>query len=125
MQRDMDLIRRILLTVRDKQNLDLEPIKIDGVADIILGRHVEMLFQEGFLEGIEYGTTLASQYRNYLVKDLSWDGHEFIGAVSKDELWQKLKAGIGPVELASQSLKAIKDAAIAVATTYLKGKLGL
>ena len=100
MQRDMDLVRQIMLATQAKQGLDPEPIKIEGVDDVVVGRHVEMLFDAGFLDGFEYDTTLASQYRNILVKDLSWDGHEFIGAISKDELWQTLKFAIGPGELA-------------------------
>jgi hypothetical protein len=123
--RDMELIRRILLVVRAKTSLEPELIKIDGFDDAVVWRHIEMLFDNGFLEGIER-SNYKSRYRDVLVKDLSWDGHEFIiGAISKEELWQKLKSAIGPGELASQSLKAIKDASIAGATAYLKGKLGL
>jgi hypothetical protein len=95
---------------------------IGDIDDAVLGRHIEMLFDAGFLEGMEH-STLASQYRDIFVSDLSWDGHEFIGAISKEELWQRLKSAIGPGELASQSLRAIKDAAIATATVYLKSKL--
>ncbi|PNE12428.1 MAG: hypothetical protein CR217_03410 [Beijerinckiaceae bacterium] len=123
-KRDMELVRRILLTVQAKSSLEPELIQIDGLDDAVVGRHVEMLFDAGFLEGMEH-STLASEYRDILVKDLTWDGHEFVGAISKDELWQKLKSAIGPGELAGQSLKAIKDASIAAATAYLKGKLGL
>jgi hypothetical protein len=54
--------------------------------------------------------------------NLSWEGHEFVAAIFKEELWQKRKSSIGPGELASISLKAIKDASIAAATAYLKGK---
>jgi len=123
-KRDMELVRQILLAVQAKTDLEPELIKIDGLDDAVVGRHIEMLFDAGYLEGIEH-STMASQYRDVLVKDLSWEGHEFVGAISKEELWQKLKSAIGPGELAGQSLKAIKDAAIAAATTYLKGKLGL
>ena len=123
-KRDMELVRRILLTVQAKSSLEPELIKIDGHDDAVVGRHVEMLFDNGFLEGMEH-STLASEYRDIFVKDLSWDGHEFVGAISKEELWQKLKSAIGPGELAGLSLKAIKDASIAAATAYLKGKLGL
>ena len=122
-KRDMELVRRILLTVQAKTSLEPELIKIDGHDDAVVGRHVEMLFDNGFLEGVEH-SSLASEYRDIFVKDLSWDGHEFVGAISKEELWQKLKTAIGPSELAGLSLKAIKDASIA-ATAYLKGKLGL
>ena len=118
MTRDMELVRRILLAVQAKTSLEPKLIKIDGVADEVVGRHIEMLFDAGFLEGMEH-STLASQYRDIFVKDLSWDGHEFVGAISKEELWQKLKSAIGPSELASQSLEAIKDTSIAVATVYL------
>jgi hypothetical protein len=123
-KRDMELVRRILLTVQAKSSLEPELIKIDGLDEAVVGRHVEMLFDACFLEGMT-PSFQPGEYRDIFVIDLSWDGHEFVGAISKKELWQKLKSAIGPSELAGLSLKAIKDASIAAATTYLKGKLGL
>jgi hypothetical protein len=94
-----------LLAVQAKTSLEPELIKIDGFDDVIVGRHVEMQFDAGFLEGMEH-STLASQYRDNFVK--AWDGHEFVGAISKEELWEKLKYEIGPGELSGLSLKAIQ-----------------
>ena len=65
--------------------LNNQSVKIDGYDDVIVGRHVEMLFDAGFLEGMEH-STLASQYRDNFVK--AWDGREFVGAISKEELWE-------------------------------------
>jgi len=52
-KRDMELVRQILLTVQAKTSLEPELIKIDGHDDAIVGRHVEMLFDNGFLEEAE------------------------------------------------------------------------
>jgi Hypothetical protein (DUF2513) len=123
-KRNMELVRQILLAVQAKTSLEPELIKIDGLDDAVVGRHVEMLFDAGFLEGMT-PSFQPGEYRDIFVKDLSWDGHEFVGAISKEELWQKLTSAIGPGELAGLPLKAIKDASIAAATAYLKGKLGL
>lgn len=123
-KRDMELVRRILLAVQAKTDLEPERIVIDGEDDLVVSRHIEMLFDNGYLEGIEH-TSLNDRYRGIFVKDLSWDGHEFIGAIGKDAIWQKLKDNLAPGELTTLSLKAIKDASIAAATAYIKGKIGL
>lgn len=125
MQRDMDLVRKIMLEVRSRDDVEPRTVEIDGVDDITLGRHVEMLFDAGFLEGLELRTTLASSYRVISVTDLSWDGHEFIDAISKDGVWQKLKETFSPAEMGTMPLKVIKDAAIAWFTSIVKARLGL
>src|ERR1035437_8601270 len=53
-KRDMELVRRILLAVQAKSSLEPELIIIDGLDDAVVGRHVEMLFDAGFLEGMEH-----------------------------------------------------------------------
>jgi hypothetical protein len=125
MQRDMDLVRKIMFEVQSRMDVEPKAVEIDGVDDVTLGRHVEMLFDAGFLEGLESGTTLASSYRVIVVTDLSWDGHDFIDAISKDGVWQKLKETFSPAEMSTMPLKVIKDASIAVLTSIVKARIGL
>lgn len=124
MKRDMDLVRKLCLAVQEKQDLRPQRITVEGYDDILVGRHIELLYDAGFLDALS-SDILDGVYRRILIRDLSWDGHEFIGSIAKEELWEKLKASLGPTELATMSLKAIKDAAIAGATVYIKQKLGI
>lgn len=123
-QRDMELIRKILLAVQTKATLKHELVKIDGVDDEIVGRHVEMLFNAGYLEGRPMA--LASQsYVRIGVKDLSWQGHDFLSALENQGVWSKLKESFGAGELATLPLTVIKDAAVGLLRQYALQKLGL
>jgi hypothetical protein len=118
-KRDMELIRTILLSIQAREDLDLKPVVIDGYDELVVGRHIEMLGNEGFLEGVK-ASAYKDKYDFWLVKDLSWNGHEFIGAIGPDDLWQKLKEELGPSKLTTMSLRAIMDAGIAGAAAYIK-----
>jgi hypothetical protein len=112
MQRDMDLVRKIMLEVQSRGDVFPRTVKIDDVDDEMLGRHVEMLFDAGFLDGSKM-QSVSRSYHIVLVTDLSWEGHDFIDAISKDGVWQKLKETFSPAEISTMPLKVIKDASIA------------
>ena len=123
-KRDMELIRRIMLAVQEKDDLDPRPITLEDVDPIVLGRHVEMLGEAGVLSGFPTDI-IGEKCSTWYVTDLSWEGHEFIGAIGNDEWWNGLKKAVAPSVLATASLKMIKDAAIAWGTSYLKQKMGI
>jgi hypothetical protein len=123
-KRDMELIRSILLAIQSKSNLNYEPIPSTGVDELLFGRHMEMLYNEGLIEAID-GSSVDNPVPNILVKDLSWSGHDFAGSIEKDEWWQKIKEQIGPSALASLSIKTIKDLSLAWVTSHIKGIIGL
>jgi hypothetical protein len=99
-------------------------VRIDGIDNDLLARHVEMLFDAGLLDGTAMGNVFGT-YRNIHVKDLSWDGHEFIDAISKEGVWKKLKETLSPAEISTLPLKVIKDTSIALLTSIVKAKFGL
>jgi hypothetical protein len=124
MQRDMNLVRKIMLSVQSRGDVFPKNVKIDDVDDEILGRHVEMLFDAGFLDGSKM-QSISLSYHIVLVRDLSWGGHDFIDAISKDGVWQKLKETFSPTELSTMPLKVLKDASIACFTSIVKARMGL
>jgi Hypothetical protein (DUF2513) len=69
--------------------------------------------------------SVSRSYHIVLVTDLSWEGHDFIDAISKDGVWQKLKETFSPAEISTMPLKVIKDASIAWFTSIVKSRLGL
>lgn len=123
-KRDMELIRKILLKIEAKENLAYETIEIDGVPPAIMGRHMEMLLENGLIEGAACDA-LGHDYSLVQVRDLSWAGHEFLSNISKDEVWNKLKEDLGANGLSSLSLDVLKDLAKAAASEWAKKKLGL
>ena len=62
-ERDMDLMRQILLEVESWNDLELKTVRIDGVEDINLNREVERLYDSGYLEGIVTSGSDQSQYK--------------------------------------------------------------
>jgi hypothetical protein len=62
MKRDMDLVRRIMLDVQSRNDLFPKKIRIDGVDNDLLARHVEMLFDAGLLTGTVTSNVLGRVY---------------------------------------------------------------
>lgn len=126
MRRDMELVREILKLVHEKPHLQHMTLnKVEGYDDLAVARHVEMLFKAGYIEGLANsgGFGKASIIRIY---DLSWQGHEFYGAIATDEgTWQKVKAAFGPEKLATAPLKMIENVATQALTAWAMGKMGL
>jgi hypothetical protein len=124
MRQDMELIRKILQHVEARTDLDAREVEIDGVDEIFLGRHVERLFDLGYLEGSVIKTN-SRPYKRVLVTDLSFDGHEFCAALSSNGVLEKIKDAFDAKELAALPLKAIKETAVALSIAYAKSKLGM
>lgn len=126
MRRDMELVREIFRKVQAKTTLDYRPIgPIEGYDDFDVGRHVEMLHKAGYIEGI-YNKETHGQPGVVRIYDLSWDGHEFAGALLTDEgTWQKMKSAFGPEKLATAPLKMIESVAIQAVTAWALSKMGL
>jgi Hypothetical protein (DUF2513) len=123
-KRDMDLVRRIMVHVQDKPSLRGDEIKFDDVDDEIVGRHVELLFDEGLIDGAPASFTHLA-YKTVRVRDLSWAGHDFVAALQNEGVWEKLKQRLSPAELATAPLSLIKTLSVGLLEQYFKSKLGL
>jgi Hypothetical protein (DUF2513) len=92
MERDMDLMRQILLEVKSWNDLGPKQVTINGVEDIKLNRGVEMLYDAGFLEGIA-SSPYQGQYKRIAVRDLSMKGHDFLDSIRDPDVWNETKKG--------------------------------
>jgi hypothetical protein len=123
MQRDMDLIREILLRVAANQEMDgrtefiyqsPEEIGITGHSLEEVAYHVKMLIKSGYLEGnLHTGYTMPS------ISSLTLAGHDFLGNISDPGIWEKLKNQFGA--LPNVALHVIGE----VGLSEIKRKLGL
>jgi DNA-binding transcriptional ArsR family regulator len=93
MKRDMDLIRELLLKLEDG-HLDgnLYSVKPDGLG--IEGRsydelsyHLMQLIDAGLLDGER---ELSGQF---VVRNITWKGHEFLDSIRDPKIWAKTKEG--------------------------------
>jgi len=93
MNRDMDLIRKILLRIEEypdydptyfKQNENIS-FNFEGHSTNEIEYHLKLLADAGFTEsgGGKYG------YRN--VVGLTWNGHEFLELMKGDTTWNNAK----------------------------------
>jgi Hypothetical protein (DUF2513) len=101
MNRDMDLIRQLLLAV---ESLDLpqgttaffeaSDIPIEGYTADQVAYNLDLLFDQGFVKG-QRGMT------QFGIAGLTWQGHELLDDIRDPDVWKKTKertkavAGVG------------------------------
>jgi len=118
----MELIRRILLKIQARETVDPEHLEMDGIDDAVLGRHVELIYKGGLIDAKELDF-LGKDYNEYLIRDLTWDGHEFVGAIALDDIWESLKESLAPQDISLLSLEVIRNAAAGAVSSRLREKL--
>lgn len=122
---DLELVRKILETVEEKNDLKPRPVIIEGYEPVFNARHVERLYCAGMLDGPEPVKTLGQEAPFVLVSDLSNEGHEFLAALRQEDIWEQFKTALSPNELSALSFKTIAKLAGELALQAAKKKLGL
>lgn len=89
MTRNMDLIRLVLLKV--KQNDPNGPI--EGYAEDEIRYHRKLAIEKGLLKGhvLEDSRRSSSVPANVSVEDITWEGHDFIDGIQTESNWNKVK----------------------------------
>jgi hypothetical protein len=121
-KRDMELIRKILIQVESWPNVEQRCVELPEYDRHIVVRHVEMLCAAGFIEPFDSRRPATGFI---VVKDLSWDGHEFLDSVRNDSVWGKVKEELSAAQLLSAPLELVKYTAIEVGKTFIKQHLGI
>jgi hypothetical protein len=82
MQRDMDLVRNILIWIEAQEhalNVGWE-IKIEGYTDEQVGYHCHLMNEAGLIAA-EDSTSLESLSPDAVPRCLTWAGHDFLDSV--------------------------------------------
>jgi hypothetical protein len=115
MKRDMELIKKILLAVEEK-NTFYEPFSssefgIQGYEDAELVYHLKLAHEAGLIEimGNKPVQTMGATPQ-YFVKSLTWEGHEFLEASKNPTVWNKV-------------IKTMQDKGVGMGFDILKGLL--
>lgn len=91
MKRDMNLIRRIALAVEVCADGDpSSALRLEGYTAEQIGYHCQLMVEAGLIHAIEV-KDLGSTTPTFLIRRLTWEGHEFVDAARKESLWSKLK----------------------------------
>jgi hypothetical protein len=112
MKRNMDIIRKIFLTLRDSNNL------IDSVPDISEDdflAHAELLIEAGLAKGVVRPSGRKQAPEAVMLLRLTWNGHDFADAITEDTLWNKAKENI---------LKPSASWSFEILLAYLKYEIG-
>lgn len=120
--RDMDLIREILLKIEDKNDLVLRVIELPERDYETVSRYVELLYDNGFIDG-DKRRDYSQSFSEILVKDLSWDGHDLLDLIRSQDVWDKTKQGV--IDAKSFSLDLLKSLAKGYAKTKIEEVTGL
>lgn len=96
MRRDMDLIRELMLKL---EGLDLRPgaimhfmpdddeVRIPGYSAEEIQYHARLLTEAGLIEPGR------GAMEGFILRALTWSGHDFLDSVRSPEVWAKTKKG--------------------------------
>lgn len=109
MKRDMELVRKLLI---DFSNGEYKKSFNDSEEDRKYIYHLELLKEAGFITYKE-----ARSKTSYMLFDaprISWNGNDYLEAISNDTIWEKTKTGLKQkgLELGTVPINVIKEYAI-------------
>src|SRR5436190_10121522 len=119
MQRNMDLVRMILVRLENSPS-GRGPVDL-GITSFPaeqIGYHAHIMMQEGLIEGIDV-TTIHSAGREAVPTSLTWKGHEFLEVARDQDRWNRAKAIIAKIGGAPISIwmKVLTDLTMQVMQT--------
>jgi len=123
MKRDMELIKKIVFEIQSWETTHPHDLTIHDYDPNIVGRHVEILINAGYVDG-QVAKSISGSISPF-VTDLSWEGHDFAAALQNEGAWAKLKEKLSPSELATLPLPIVKDLLMSLLKTYLMHKVGV
>lgn len=120
MKRDLDLIRKMMLTIEDSASgWAPSELKFDGYTDAQLGYHAYLLIDAGLARGQD-ASTMGSEAPEGMITSLTWEGHEFAEAARDEGRW---KEAMGTV--AAKGGNVTLDVLKQLLVSYMKSTFGL
>lgn len=116
MKRDWELIRKLLLEIEERtpgQSLSTSDFQGDTNA---ISYHLTLLVESDLVVGHSIGT-MDNQF-DCKIQRLSWNGHDFLDAVSNDGIWAKITNSIKDVG-GKVTIETIKGIAITYMNTLI------
>ncbi|MBN1364991.1 MAG: DUF2513 domain-containing protein [Syntrophaceae bacterium] len=93
MIRDFELIKKILLYAeKNLKAADILQVKLDGYSNDEIAYNTKLLYEAGFLECMDVSDSSGPEF---LIKSITWVGHDFIDNCINDTAWKKTKLSFG------------------------------
>ncbi|MCL4555229.1 MAG: DUF2513 domain-containing protein [Actinobacteria bacterium] len=118
MKRDMDFVRKVLMTVEASDDSVFDASKlVDGEHNVaFVLHHIELLRDAGYIEAaVSYYKSGGGQA---LVKRITWEGYEYLDVVRNDTVWNRTKSWVANT-VGSTSFELFKMAAVEVTKEML------
>lgn len=94
MTRDMDLVRKILLALEQKEPpTTTEFLRIDDYPSDIVAQHCEMMYQHGLIQQFNAQKTFGG-FGLWEVGGITWEGYDYLDSIRDDSIWAKTKDAI-------------------------------
>ena len=96
--------------------------EIPGYSEAQINRHVELLHNAGYID-VSGNPTDTSSGRKFLIRDLSVKGHEFVGMVLNEPVWNELTIKLDNDELNKIPVSDIYDACRRISQKWMNQKI--
>src|SRR5262245_34913165 len=97
MQRDMDLVRAILMRIADSPSRGaVEPFGILEATPEEIRYHSHIMTEDGLIESVDL-TSVEGKSSETMPRSLTWKGHEFLDLARDQKRWIQAKAAIEKV----------------------------
>lgn len=121
MERDLDLVRTLLLRVEAGPPFDFD---VEARSEDEVLYHLALLVDADYLDGVVSRHIShddeVTNISDVIVRGLTWRGHDLLDAIRNDSVWEAVKESVGEA-VGTTSLSVVKTLAI----EYTKKKLGL
>lgn len=125
MKRDLDLIRKIMLTLEDKMEYGknfksatlFEIMREESLTIEKLSYHVGLLVEGGLIKAKEYKYQ-SGEPTDYLINTITSQGHDFIDTIRQNTTWNQIKEKAH--EIGGFSISLLID----IGKEYLKKQIG-
>jgi hypothetical protein len=111
MQRNMDLVRIILMRLEDSPSAEAaRPLSFAGFTPEEVGYHAYIMMEDGLIKGTDI-TSTASKGPAAMPRALTSKGHDFLDLARDQKRWNQAKAIIGKVGSAPTAvwMKVLND----------------
>lgn len=127
MNRDMELIRSIVLAIREHESRpssseieeSINSGRDDALAHDLFGYHMQLLWQSELVTGID----MRARRDPFAFSNLSltWEGQDFADSVASEGVWSKVKSVLSDQGIKSAAFSVVAD----LAKDQLKKNLGM
>ena len=124
MERNMDLVREILLlSERADERVSALALSPESGTAREIAFHVELMEAHGLLgcKVVRSGSGAVAQCD---VLGLTWEGYDYLDAIRSEKVWSRAKEAIGKA-VGETTLSVVKDACTALASSMIKAQLGI